>query len=119
MGVSFTHILRELRKDESNNTSLYLSAEYSSRGDYYYVPVLANIRLSTPTNLYYLAGAGVGFGKRPDSAGSTETVTQIAWQAGIGYDFTIGSLPSLFEIRYVSGQRATWNTIGFYYGVRF
>ena len=118
LGVTYTQTLKQLSQKDEYATSLFISAEYSARGDYYYLPVLANYKWQNGTGLYYLAGVGVGLGKRPDGA-VHETLTQVAFQAGVGYDLNLGGLPSLFEVRFVGGQHASWNSIGFYYGVRF
>lgn len=82
------------------STSLSLSVDYASKGDFRSVPVLVNY-VSRRNEMYYFAGIGMGFLKGP----TTGNESRMAYQLGVGYDFQRGANSMFVEGRWLGSAR--------------
>lgn len=96
-------------------SSIGLSVDYASRGDYRILPVLVNY-VGHLGGLFFEAGAGASFGK----IGGDDKV-RAGYGVGLGYEFNSGSsaTPAFLEAKLLGSDRKELNAIGVYIGVRF
>lgn len=100
-------------------SSLELSFDYTSRGDYQSLPLLLNYVGHVGDGVFYTGGLGVSFTRVPEVGGVTSKA-RFAYTLGLGYDFpTTGSLPVFVEGRFFGNERSELNGFAAYVGVRF
>jgi hypothetical protein len=95
---------------------LSLSADYLSKGDYKNLPVLINY-VGRVNQVYYTAGAGVGFAEFPDGLLNANK-SLFAYSVGVGYDFQQASTPVFIEARYFGSGESRLDGYVVYLGVR-
>ncbi len=96
------------------NNWLSVSVDWMGRGNWSQTPVLVNY-VSHSGQVFFDAGAGVGFASEPSSSG-----TDFAYQAGIGYEFPTTSPSIIFvEAKYWGSDRTELDGFAAYIGVRF
>lgn len=98
------------------SSSLSLSADFMSKGDYHSTPVLVNY-VGRVNQVYYTAGAGIGFTEIPVLLG-TSSNTLFAYSLAVGYDFQQARLPVFLEARYFGSTETKLNGFVAYVGVR-
>lgn len=102
--------------DPAYTAHLSVSADFFGKGDYRNVPVLLNY-VGRTNELYYSAGAGLGFARLPSGTG-TEDKTRFAYQLSIGYDFQQGRNPFFAEAKYFGSSESALSGFGVYIGMR-
>ncbi|GMV88289.1 MAG: hypothetical protein AMXMBFR81_12200 [Chthonomonas sp.] len=95
------------------NTSLVLSADYVSKGDFRHTPVMANYVVRR-NEVYYFAGAGFGFVKTPSEGNQT----RFAYQIGVGKDFQRGGNPLFVEGRWIGNAKDEVSGFAISVGIR-
>jgi hypothetical protein len=97
--------------------TLSVSLDYASRNNYRVVPLLVNFtRHNGP--IYFTAGIGASFSRRPVATG-VEDRTRLGYQVGVGYEFQTSQFPLFLEARFLGNDRAELNGLAVYAGVRF
>ncbi|MBS1722076.1 MAG: hypothetical protein JSS66_03605 [Armatimonadetes bacterium] len=104
--------------DQKYSSSLTASLDYYGKGSFSNVPLLINY-VGRTDSFYYTAGAGVGFGRTPQTGGGSTSDTQFAFQIGAGYDFVKMGTPLFVEVKYFGGSESKLSGFGIYGGVRF
>jgi hypothetical protein len=89
------------------------SFDYAGKGEDRLVPITLNLILRRH-KAYAFAGAGIGFIKD-----NGNDLTSLAYEAGIGWDFTTGPDSVFIEAKYLGSSDANVNGVGVYLGVRF
>ncbi|MEX2243809.1 MAG: hypothetical protein WD716_08195 [Fimbriimonadaceae bacterium] len=120
-GVGVEYKLKDLSKaygPDDFATSYSISVDYYGKGDHSNMPVLLNW-VSRGKQLYYSAGAGLGFAKTPDGLGGSDTGTELSFQFSAGYEFKQGMTPFFVEARYFGSAESALNGYGIFAGVRF
>lgn len=123
-GASFIALGAEYKLRELNfiaapgySADLTLSLDYFGKGDYRNVPLLVNY-VGHVSNIFYSAGVGAGFSRRP-LGNSSEAKTLFTYQVGAGYEFPSSTTPFFLEAKFFGTERPElWGT-GIYAGVRF
>ena len=100
----------------SYSSMLSISADYMSKGSFHNTPVLLNY-VGRVNQLYYTAGAGLGFSEVPSGLGSLSD-TQFAYSLAVGYDFQQARMPVFLEARYFGSSETRLNGFVAYLGVR-
>ncbi|MBS1705730.1 MAG: outer membrane beta-barrel protein [Armatimonadetes bacterium] len=101
------------------SASYSISADLFQKKDYRNIPVLLNYVGRTADGFYYTAGAGVGFVRELDATNRKKSSTALAYQAGIGYEFTKSAMPLFVEAKYIGSSKSKLNGFGVFVGVRF
>lgn len=104
--------------DSKMSASYSLSADFYQKSDFRHVPVLINA-VGRSQEVYYFAGAGVGFTREKDNNNVKKNHTGFAYQIGIGYEFAKSQTPVFIEAKYVGNSRNAVNGFGAFVGVRF
>lgn len=99
-------------------SSYSISADFFSKGDFRNTPVLINY-IGRKDNIYYTAGAGIGFTRVRESILEVETHTEFAYQIGIGYEFLSQSAPLFAELKYIGSSDSRLAGFAAFVGVRF
>ncbi|HRI44896.1 MAG TPA: acyloxyacyl hydrolase [Fimbriimonadaceae bacterium] len=100
------------------SSSYSISADLFSKGDFRNTPVLVNY-IGRKDNLYYTAGAGIGFTRIRETASEVETHTEFAYQIGVGYEFLSQNLPLFAEVKYIGSSDSRLAGFVAFVGVRF
>ncbi|MBS1714271.1 MAG: hypothetical protein JST30_08025 [Armatimonadetes bacterium] len=94
------------------------SLDYYGKGSYSNAPLLLNY-VGRMDQVYYTAGAGVGFGHVAKTGGGSTSDTEFAFQLGVGYDFVKMATPFFVELKYFGSSESRLTGFGVYGGVRF
>lgn len=97
---------------EGYNGHLSVSLDTIGKGDVKNVPLLLNYT-ARANEWYYTAGLGVSF-----SAFDGNDRTRLAYQLGVGYDFTQGKTPFFLEAKYWGSSKSEFTGFGVYAGIR-
>lgn len=109
--------LRERVMTDGHIDRVTISLDYAAHNNYRVVPLLVNfVRHNGP--MFYSAGVGAAFSRRP-VMGGVEDKTRLAYQLGIGYEFQTSQFPLFVEGKFIGNERAELNGFGIYAGVRF
>jgi hypothetical protein len=110
--------LRERMMADSHIDRITVSLDYAAHNNYRVVPLLVNfVRHNGP--IFYSAGIGAAFSRRPIAFGMVEDRTRFAYQVGIGYEFQTSQFPLFVEGKFFGNERPELNGVGVYAGVRF
>jgi hypothetical protein len=99
-------------------SSYSVSADFFSKGDFRNTPVLINY-IGRKDNIYYTAGAGIGFTRTRETALEIETHTEFAYQIGVGYEFLSQNMPLFAEVKYIGSSDSRLAGFAAFVGVRF
>ncbi|CAN5414866.1 hypothetical protein BH11ARM1_BH11ARM1_04440 [soil metagenome] len=99
-----------------NRDSYSVSLDYAGHNNFRTVPLLVNATRHMG-QVYITGGLGVSFSKRPVGL-NTESKTEFAYTAGIGYEFQ-GELPIFVEARYLGNGRSELSGAVLSAGFRF
>jgi hypothetical protein len=120
LGLGVEYKLGDLKyagENSSFSASYSVSVDYYSKKDFRHVPVMLNY-IGRTGGIYYFAGAGLGFTKEKETAG-TKSRTGFSYQAGVGYEFNRGANPVFVEAKYIGSSRSNLNGLGVFVGIRF
>ncbi len=121
LAVGLQYKVRELSiaaKSPTYKAHLAVSVDFYNRNDYRVVPVLVNYVGELNEKLFYTAGAGLSFSRKP-SGGGTSQNTNFAYTLGVGYNLTSGATPVFVEGRFFGNDDSSLNGYGLFVGVRF
>ncbi len=97
---------------EGYNGHLSVSLDTLGKGEIKNVPLLLNY-VARANEWYYTAGIGPSF-----SAFDGNDRVRLAYQLGVGYDFTQGKTPFFLEAKYWGNSKAEFTGFGVYAGIR-
>lgn len=97
---------------EGYRSQLSVSADFIGKGEIKNTPLLLNYT-ARANEWYYTGGLGVSF-----SAFGGDDRTRLAYQLGVGYDFTQGKTPFFLEAKYWGSSKAEFTGFGVYAGIR-
>jgi len=111
--------LNELNYDAKTGSSGYttLSLDWYGKGGFSNIPVMYNYVIRKD-QLYYSAGAGIGFSHQSSLTGSTSN-TDFDYGFGIGYDFIKDKTPIFAELKYFGCSRPQLSGFALVGGFRF
>ena len=119
-GVGLDYKIKDVsfrRSTDGYDTFNTLSIDFYGKGDHTNVPVMFN-QVSRRDKFYWSAGAGLGFARTPNGAG-TDTNTEFCYQLSVGMDFEQGETPFFLEGRYFGSAESKLNGFGVFAGIRF
>ena len=122
-GAGFEYALSNVRMGgmENDTTAHFsISVDFYGKGDLTAVPILFNY-CAHNKEFYYTVGAGVAFTRDFDliaGARNRKNKTNIAYQAGVGYNFQRGSNPLFVEAKFFGNTASALNVVGVYLGIR-
>lgn len=101
------------------NGDLSVSVDLYQKKGFRSTPVLLNWTGHSMEGFYYFGGVGFSSVKYVNTLNVKKSQTTFAYQAGLGYDFSKGSMPLFVEAKYIGSSQSAVNGFGVFVGIRF